>query len=73
VKDERFAALYASHDYSIDPTNASFAKTKNMDKLLDERRQRISTKKRSKAKRGPEGRGCMHAACIITCLIGWYL
>ena len=66
VKDDRFAALYASHDYSIDPTNPSFVKTKNMDKLLDERRERITSKKRSKAKRGPEGKlrglACMHPA-----------
>eukprot|EP00730_Choanoeca_flexa_P003222 TRINITY_DN11331_c0_g2_i8.p2 TRINITY_DN11331_c0_g2~~TRINITY_DN11331_c0_g2_i8.p2 ORF type:complete len:115 (+),score=30.16 TRINITY_DN11331_c0_g2_i8:2164-2508(+) len=54
VKDDRFSALFTSHDYSIDPTNPSFAKTKNMDKLLRERQQRLKSKRKSKAKRNAD-------------------
>jgi hypothetical protein len=40
VSDDRFKALFESAEYAIDPTSAKFKKTKAMDKLLQERRER---------------------------------
>ncbi|CAG8567051.1 4622_t:CDS:2 [Acaulospora colombiana] len=36
--DSRFAALYNSHHFAIDPTNSHFKKTKAMSRLLEEQR-----------------------------------
>ena len=44
VSDPRFAALYESHEYAIDPTNARFSGTKGMKALLEEGR-RVRSKK----------------------------
>ncbi|KAI9821708.1 MAG: pre-rRNA-processing protein esf1 [Pycnora praestabilis] len=40
VSDPRFASLYKSHDYAIDPTNPRFKGTKGMKALLEEGRKR---------------------------------
>ncbi|CCJ30970.1 unnamed protein product [Pneumocystis jirovecii] len=42
VNDPRFASIYSSHHFAIDPTNPHFKKTKSMTKLLEERRRRIN-------------------------------
>lgn len=43
TKDERFSALYNSHLYNIDPSDPNFKKTKNMDKLIQEKLKRRPT------------------------------
>lgn len=43
VNDERFSALYNSHLYNIDPSNPNFKKTKNMEKLIEEKLRRRPT------------------------------
>jgi hypothetical protein len=40
TSDPRFARLFSSHEYAIDPTNPRFKATKNMKALLDEGRKR---------------------------------
>ncbi|KAF4551490.1 Pre-rRNA-processing protein esf1-like protein [Elsinoe fawcettii] len=40
VADPRFASLFESHEYAIDPTNPRFQKTEGMQKLLEEGRKR---------------------------------
>lgn len=40
TQDPRFARLYESHEFAIDPTNPRFKGTKGMKKLLDEGRKR---------------------------------
>lgn len=40
VKDPRFARLYESHEFAIDPTNPRFKPTSGMKALLDEGRKR---------------------------------
>lgn len=40
LNDSRFSALYESHHFNIDPTNPNFKKTKNMDKLIQEKLRR---------------------------------
>ncbi|XP_034832122.1 ESF1 homolog [Maniola hyperantus] len=40
LDDRRFAALYDSHLYNIDPTDPNFKKTKNMEKLIHEKLKR---------------------------------
>ncbi|XP_026327429.1 ESF1 homolog [Hyposmocoma kahamanoa] len=40
VNDQRFSALYTSHLYNIDPTDSNFKKTKNMEKLIQEKLKR---------------------------------
>ncbi|CAG8519682.1 18680_t:CDS:10 [Acaulospora morrowiae] len=42
--DPRFAALYNSHHFAIDPTNPHFKKTKAMSKLLEEQRSDVNRK-----------------------------
>ncbi len=41
VKDDRFSALMDDHRFAIDPTHPGFAKTKGMQKIMDERRRRL--------------------------------
>ncbi|TKY90436.1 hypothetical protein EX895_000434 [Sporisorium graminicola] len=41
AKDDRFSALMDDHRYAIDPTHSGFAKTKAMQKIMDERRKRL--------------------------------
>ncbi|KAJ3299525.1 pre-rRNA-processing protein esf1 [Borealophlyctis nickersoniae] len=40
--DPRFAHMFESHHFAIDPTNPNFKKTQGMEKLLQERRKKIS-------------------------------
>lgn len=40
LNDERFSAVYNSHLYNIDPSDPNFKKTKNMDKLIQEKLKR---------------------------------
>lgn len=40
LNDQRFSALYTSHLYNIDPTDSNFKKTKNMEKLIQEKLKR---------------------------------
>ncbi|VVC92163.1 unnamed protein product [Leptidea sinapis] len=40
LNDNRFSALYESHLYNIDPTDPNFKKTKNMEKLIQEKLKR---------------------------------
>lgn len=42
TKDERFAAVYSSHLYNIDPTDSSFKKTKGMMEMIDEKLKRTA-------------------------------
>ncbi|ODQ53965.1 hypothetical protein SAICODRAFT_6746 [Saitoella complicata NRRL Y-17804] len=63
VKDPRFAALYESHHFAIDPTNPQFKKTEAMEKVLDERRKRHENgreeppAKAGKKRKNEEGQG----------------
>lgn len=40
VKDDRFQALFTSHQFNIDPTDPQFKKTKSMQKIIDEKLKR---------------------------------
>lgn len=40
VSDPRFSALYNSHLFNIDPSDPNFKKTKNMEKLIQEKLKR---------------------------------
>lgn len=40
VNDDRFSALYTSHLYNIDPSDPNYKKTKNMEKLIQEKLKR---------------------------------
>lgn len=40
LNDDRFAAIYSSHLYNIDPTDSHFKKTKAMDTLIHEKLKR---------------------------------
>ncbi|KEF53389.1 uncharacterized protein A1O9_10364 [Exophiala aquamarina CBS 119918] len=44
TSDPRFARLFDSHEYAIDPTNPRFKATKGMREVLDEGRRRRDTK-----------------------------
>lgn len=53
VEDERFQGVFNDHRFSLDPSHPSFIKTKNMGKLLDERRKRDKEQRNKKqGKRG---------------------
>jgi len=41
VADDRFSALFSRPEYNIDPTEPNFKKTKNMEKIIDEKQKRI--------------------------------
>ncbi|GJD07913.1 Pre-rRNA-processing protein esf1 [Galdieria sulphuraria] len=41
TEDPRFAALYHSHDFALDPTDSRFKKSSGMKKLLHERSKRL--------------------------------
>lgn len=41
VSDERFGALFTRPEFNIDPTESSFKKTKNMEKIIGEKLKRI--------------------------------
>ncbi|XP_045536534.1 ESF1 homolog [Papilio machaon] len=43
LNDQRFNALYNSHLYNIDPSDPNFKKTKNMEKLIQEKLKRRPT------------------------------
>lgn len=40
VDDERFSALYNSHLFNIDPTDPNYKKTKNMERIIQEKLKR---------------------------------
>lgn len=40
IEDPRFAALFESHEYAIDPTSSKFKKTREMERLLEEGRKK---------------------------------
>lgn len=40
VSDDRFAAVFSSHQYNIDPTDSHFKKTKGMELLIQEKLKR---------------------------------
>ena len=50
VEDNRFSAMFNRAEYNIDPTNPSFKKTKNMDKILGEKQKRITNNLSSEEK-----------------------
>ncbi|KAF4123028.1 hypothetical protein GMORB2_6576 [Geosmithia morbida] len=52
VTDDRFKAVFDSHEFAIDPSNPKFKATEGMKKLLDEGR-----KKRSRGDEDAEGSG----------------
>lgn len=43
LNDQRFNALYDSHLFNIDPSDPNFKKTKNMEKLIQEKLKRRPT------------------------------
>ncbi|KAJ0176720.1 hypothetical protein K1T71_007899 [Dendrolimus kikuchii] len=43
LHDDRFSALYNSHLFNIDPSDPNFKKTKNMEKLIQEKLKRRPT------------------------------
>merc|ERR1712087_267607 len=48
VKDDRFGALFNRAEYNIDPTESNFKKTKNMERIIDEKLKRIESKPKGK-------------------------
>lgn len=40
INDDRFSALFTSHQYNIDPTDPHFKKTKGMDTIISEKLKR---------------------------------
>jgi hypothetical protein len=48
VEDERFQGVFNDHRFSLDPSHPSFIKTKNMEKLMDERRKRDKQQRNKK-------------------------
>jgi len=50
TSDPRFARLFDSHEYAIDPTNPRFKATKGMREVLDEGRRRRDREHESKTK-----------------------
>ncbi|KAF2228068.1 hypothetical protein BDZ85DRAFT_255358 [Elsinoe ampelina] len=54
--DPRFAGLFESHEYAIDPTNPRFQKTEGMQKLLEEGRKRRRDGGGEEAGRGKRSR-----------------
>jgi len=54
VKDSRFADLYGDHRFALDPNHPSFVKTKNMQKLVEERRKE-DKKRQRKSEQSSEG------------------
>lgn len=63
AQDPRFAALFDSHEYAIDPTNPRYKKTEGMKTLLEEGRKKRKfddddgevMKKKGKAEKGGKG------------------
>lgn len=56
TQDPRFARLFASHEFAIDPTNPRFSKTEGMKKLMEEGRR-----KRANGESGKGGEGVKKA------------
>ena len=48
VEDNRFSALFNRPEYNIDPTESNFKKTKNMEKIIDEKLKRIDDSGKAK-------------------------
>ncbi|TDZ54283.1 Pre-rRNA-processing protein esf1 [Colletotrichum trifolii] len=68
VGDDRFKAVFESHEFAIDPSNPKFKATENMQKLLEEGRKKrkagddddeeevaAASTERKKAKKGKQG------------------
>ena len=47
MTDDRFSALFSRSEFNIDPTDSSFKKTKNMEKIIGEKQKRIGNKIKS--------------------------
>ncbi|EST09815.1 hypothetical protein PSEUBRA_000202 [Kalmanozyma brasiliensis GHG001] len=56
AKDDRFSALMDDHRFAIDPTHPGFAKTKAMQKIMDERRGRLDRLNGDDVPMGREGK-----------------
>merc|ERR1719510_2404558 len=41
TSDDRFSALFSRSEFNIDPTDPNFKKTKNMEKIIEEKLKRI--------------------------------
>lgn len=58
LEDKRFSALYDSHLFNIDPTNPNYKKTKNMEKVIEEKLKRrpadIPTERQPQPKKSKE-------------------
>lgn len=50
VKDDRFAAIFTSHLYNIDPTDPHYKKTKGMERLVEEKFKRRNREQEGGAK-----------------------
>jgi len=48
VSDSRFSALFSRPEFNIDPTDSNFKKTKNMEKIIEEKQKRIAQADTSK-------------------------
>lgn len=57
TKDDRFAAIFDSHKFAIDPNDPKFKKTPAMQKILEERQERRKKKRRVDSSRGSESSG----------------
>lgn len=55
AKDERFGALMEDHRFAIDPTHPGFAKTKAMQKIMEERRKVLDSKSGEMEVEGKKG------------------
>lgn len=54
INDERFKAVFSSHEYNIDPTDPHFKKTKAMEQLIHEKlKRRHGSKDKSKKSVSP--------------------
>jgi len=49
VSDSRFSALFSRPEFNIDPTDSNFKKTKNMEKIIEEKQKRIAQVDTAKA------------------------
>jgi len=49
VSDSRFSALFSRPEFNIDPTDSNFKKTKNMEKIIEEKQKRIAQEDTVKA------------------------
>lgn len=50
--DDRFAAIFDSHQFAIDPNDPKYKKTPAMEKVMDERQERRKKKRRQRLQQG---------------------